>query len=1073
MALAVFFSLPPIVQSALGSFLYQIAKEVTTVGLRRLGRSKLYECLSESQWQRLEAPLRKAIEKHEKQESQETWREIGNTLQQLLQSNGDLVSGVETLLSDRESWEKILILIDEKLKYLPEIKENVEPLPEIKVRVDEIMQMLASQSIDLSEIRAFFQIYQSPKSEEDLIRDYSEKLRHRCQELDLFGVRGSSDTEVQLESIFVTLSFFRDIPAGGVPRIHRDDFPDDERVREYLSPYRSQKTIKADELFANPPKNKEEKKEDQPLPILILGMPGAGKTTLLKYQSLQYLESFQPPSAADSPRYLPIFIRLRNFVKHEGHFITRISEYLREDPGELFESDFLEQYLKAGKVAIFYDGLDEIANVAERNKMTGDIATFAKDYPKALHVVTCRIAAYPEITGVDMSSLAKFTIDDMDENQRKEFIQKWYRARASQWKGENVDNLAGRLIKKIENTDSIRRLAVNPLLLTIMAIIYSDLRKLPDTRLRLYEECVNVLMYKRDEATGQPAVDQFRSMMPQPEYILGELGYGLHKDSETLDSGIAEPPREAIYNRIAKIIIERRKVDDDYKRDAIRNREVPEFCRFIDRTSILVDREMGRYGFVHQTFQEYFAAYYLNTIWDWDKLWREIKDKIWSQYWREALLLLAEMLARRGDMLDVLLDKTMAESKAKEDSSHLLLLADIVIQGTPVTDVFKSTVLRTLYEKCLADDKVSGDYVYRLEKLGHYGLNEETYSLLEKDIEGSSDERMLWAIRYFSVRNDLIETCVERFEKAVKPYIENRHVHESLLPILGDLKCLAAPIFISIDIESLITPWYLPPVLLLYCRYLVESEQFAEDGYVLRKMSAGMFVCSSNFALQALRTLDPNLDLAWNPVLPLGRGWTLTQALDLNQTRTQNLAIDLVRALAQNWIPAQDLVRVLDEYWAVARLKSQDWALAQSMVQDWNRSLDLVRGLDRAQGQTRAIAAINAEPLFHGAMIHTATLLEHKSLSELKFGGKKELPPHLAYALEKPIDPENPYLRAAQLFRRFIKQEITPEEEGEFQRRLNIKDEKIRHLFDLAYLTEPETRKPIFRFSIGDRDEEV
>jgi len=771
--------------------------------------------------------------------------------------------------------------------------------------------------------------------------------------------------------------------------------------------------------------------------------------------------------------------------------ISRISEYLKDETGEPFDNELLELYLKAGHIALFYDGLDEIADIAQRNKMAEDIATFVGDYPTGLHVATCRIAAYPEIT-VDMSSFAKFTIDDMDEAQRSEFIRKWYNTRAFQWEGENLDELAARLIEKIENTPSIRRLAVNPLMLTIMAIIYSDLRDLPDTRLELYEECVNVLMFRRSEAIGYP-IQEFRRMMPRPQFILGELAYGLHKDSEIQGAGVAEPLREDVQSRITNIIIERRKVVDDDKCDAIRSHEVPDFCRFIEeRTSILVDRGMGRYGFVHQTFQEYFAAYYLNTIRDVEKLWNEIKDKIWRQYWWEVLLLLSEMLAQSRDVLDVLLEKIIGETKEELRGvpSPLLLLADIVIQGTPVTDFFKSRILERLYETCLAYGEVSGNFADRLGKLGDHGLNEETYNLLEKDIVGIYDERRHWAIRYFSVRNDLIETYVKQFERTVEPYVEDNHVRECLSPLLGDLKRLAAPILRFADIETLITPWYLPPILLFYYRYLMEGEQFSDSSYALEKLSAGMFVYSSSLtfltmvlalnrvlARNVTETLnidrDQALALVLNRVLALAlirdiaMDLARIQVLDLKRTQALNQALNVTRDIALVRDLAISLALALDlaSASALARALDLDQALDRILVQtqdrDWILSLDwtLVRTLDLNLDLARplTINAMDDETLFHGAMIHTATLLEFVS-------GEEELPSHLAYALKKQPDPSSPYVRAAQLFRRFIRQEITPEEELEFQRLLNIEDEEVRHIFDLAYLTDPETREPIFRF---------
>ncbi|MFC1713609.1 NACHT domain-containing protein [Candidatus Poribacteria bacterium] len=816
------------------------------------------------------------------------------------------------------------------------------------------------------------------KRKEDVIRDYGRKLRTRCQIPDLAGVKGALGAGVEVESIFVTLSFLANAPAGGLPRIHSGDVLKQERVRKYLDHYGEMKPVQADELFASLPRKA----------LLILGMPGAGKTTLLKYQSLQYFKPFDSPSESEDEKYLPVFIRLQEFVEYQGYLRSRISEYLKDRTGEPLDEDLLDLYLKTGHAAIFYDGLDEIADIAQRNRMARDISEFVKDYPAALHVISCRIAGYRELT-VDMSSFAKYTVDDMHAGQRRSFIEKWYHARESLLGDADVNDLINRLVSKIEGSDRLRRLAVNPLMLTIMAMIYGDLRDLPDTRLELYTECVDVLMRRRSRVRGQRDIQRLERMMPPPKLVLGELAYGLHKESEELGSGIAEPMRNDIEERLTDIIVKGRKVDSDYERSAIRNREVPEFCGIIDlHTSIMVDRGMGRYGFVHQTFQEYFAAYYLNAIYDIDELWKEIKDKIRNSYWNETMLLLAEMLTQRMGVLDALLEKIIADKDTgKEESSRLLLLADIIIQGTPVSNFFKYEALKLLYERCAADGEFFGNYVDKLEQLGKHGLREHTYELVEKDVGGSSHKRREWGIRYFSIRDDLIAAYMGRFEKAVEPHVGDRPICEFLLPLLGDLKRLAVRVLRTVDVESLTAPWYLPPVLPFYYRYLTERDKFSESDLVLGELSTGMFVYSSSLTLSILA-----------------------------------LALDLAR----------------------------DLALA----------LALARARARARARVTCIAndAINDESIFHAAMVHVAALLE------IVLVENTNLPPHLTYALEKEADSINVYVRAARLFRRFIRREITLEEELEFQKLLNIEDEEIRHVFDLAYLTDPETREPIFRF---------
>ena len=245
-----------------------------------------------------------------------------------------------------------------------------------------------------------------------------------------------------------------------------------------------------------------------------------------------------------------------------------------------------------------------------------------------------------------------------------------------------------------------------------------------------------MLMRRRDKARGYADVQWVENMMPQPDYVLGALAYGMHRDSEIQASGIAELPLEEIEHRLSEIFIDRRKVEDDYKRDFIRRQEVPKFRRFVEeRTSILVDRGMGRYGFAHQTFQEYFVAYYLNTIWDLTRLWEELRDRIWSPYWREVLLLLSEMLSRRSDMLDVLLEFIIEEGGRKKELYHLILLADIVIQGTKVSDLFKSRVLGALYDGCVELGEISGDYLSKLNELVDHVSSEEIYRLIEENIK--------------------------------------------------------------------------------------------------------------------------------------------------------------------------------------------------------------------------------------------------------------------------------------------------------------------------------------------------
>jgi len=56
------------------------------------------------------------------------------------------------------------------------------------------------------------------------------------------------------------------------------------------------------------------------------------------------------------------------------------------------------------------------------------------------------------------------------------------------------------LVRGIETKNRIRPLAVNPLLLTVIAIVHWNRKRLPEQRVDLYDECVDVLLGQRKEA---------------------------------------------------------------------------------------------------------------------------------------------------------------------------------------------------------------------------------------------------------------------------------------------------------------------------------------------------------------------------------------------------------------------------------------------------------------------------------------------------------------------------------------------------------------------------------------------
>ena len=62
-----------------------------------------------------------------------------------------------------------------------------------------------------------------------------------------------------------------------------------------------------------------------------------------------------------------------------------------------------------------------------------------------------------------------------------------------------------RLLKAIEDNERVRELAVNPLMLTVIALVQRYRAQLPERRAELYEEAIEVLLSHWDVAKGLSA----------------------------------------------------------------------------------------------------------------------------------------------------------------------------------------------------------------------------------------------------------------------------------------------------------------------------------------------------------------------------------------------------------------------------------------------------------------------------------------------------------------------------------------------------------------------------------------
>ena len=166
--------------------------------------------------------------------------------------------------------------------------------------------------------------------------------------------------------------------------------------------------------------------------------------------------------------------------------------------------------LQQGGAVILLDGLDEVADPELRRRVARLVEDFTRAYPQCRYIVTSRIVGYTGAARLG-ENYATTTVRDFTLADVEGFLTHWHRlvAVGQMGPGESAEAFAAdqtqQLLSAIKANERIRELAINPLMLTVIAMVHRDRVKLPDRRAELYAEAIDVLLGKWEEAQGPAA----------------------------------------------------------------------------------------------------------------------------------------------------------------------------------------------------------------------------------------------------------------------------------------------------------------------------------------------------------------------------------------------------------------------------------------------------------------------------------------------------------------------------------------------------------------------------------------
>lgn len=468
--------------------------------------------------------------------------------------------------------------------------------------------------------------------------------------------------------------------------------------------------------------------------IVIIGNPGGGKSLLVKAVMCSIIKNnFIEFENLTDESIIPFRIELRKYLAYKKDKSQNIIDFIpfmlsNEYSTQSISTDIIRHIFSNKKCLVLFDGLDEIFNISDRISVRNDIENFIRNYSCQYSIVTSRIIGYDE-AGLDPDVFIKIKVTKFTKAQINDYLEKWYTI-------EEVNEFIRKkeieeFLNKVDNIDS--ELISNPLLLSLIVILYRNNLKLPESKLEIYKSCTSTLVDKWDVSKNLHVVLD-EDVYKRKETILADLAYWQYNELSKRTPNITY---EKVRNTVANTIQSKLSLADEYASGTI----AESFIEYAEKRSIYFDN-----NFTHKTFLEYYTAFWIYTNVE-KKHKKPERDKIISDhinnpFWHIVLELLLNLIDNEQADNDII-DELILNQLSDPDNSIRFLLNTVGLLNNISISVIEN-VLKEAIKLITKPDSVEKREGLFFDCLKYFNSNKSRLWLISAfvDVEQSSSSKV-------------------------------------------------------------------------------------------------------------------------------------------------------------------------------------------------------------------------------------------------------------------------------------------------------------------------------------------